>query len=50
MLGVRNNHSKLYEEAIEKYRVSRPEYDEEDDDTMLYDIFQDNGGSGDKTG
>lgn len=50
MLGVRNNHSKLYDEAIEKYRVSRPEYDDEDDDTMLYDIFQDNGGSGDKTG
>lgn len=50
MLGVRNNHSKLYDEAIEKYRVSRPEYEDEDDDTMLYDIFQDNGGSGDKTG
>lgn len=50
MLGVRNNHSKLYEEAIEKYRVNRPEYDDEDDDTMLYDIFQDSGGSSDKTG
>lgn len=50
MLGVRNTYSKLYEEAIEKYRVSRPEYDEEDDDTMLYDIFKDSGDSGDKAG
>lgn len=50
MLGVRNNYSKLYEEAIEKYRVSRPEYDEEDDDTMLYDIFKDGGDASDETG
>lgn len=49
MLGVRNTYSKLYEDAIESYRVSRPEYDEEDDDTMLYDIFKDDGGSNDKT-
>ena len=34
MLGIRNNHSKLYEEAIAKFRVERPEYDEEDDDAL----------------
>lgn len=50
MLGVRNTYSQLYEDAIEKYRVNKPEYDEEDDDTMLYDIFRDGGGSGDETG
>lgn len=50
MLGVRNTYSKLYEEAIEKYRVNRPEYDDEDDDTMLYDIFKDSGDGSDTPG
>lgn len=39
MLNIKNSYSKLYEEEIAKMRVERPEYDEEDDDTMLYDIF-----------
>ena len=50
MLGVRNTYSKLYEDAMEKYRVNRPEYDEEDDDTVLYDIFKDSGDSSDTPG
>lgn len=39
MLSVKNLRSKLYEKAIEKYRVAHPEYDDDEDDEMLYDIF-----------
>lgn len=39
MLNIKNSYSKLYEEEIAKMRVERPEYDEDDDETMLYDIF-----------
>lgn len=46
MLGVKNAHSKLYEDEIAKLRVERPEYDEDDDETMLDDIF----GSSDSDG
>lgn len=39
MVGLKNSYSKMYEEAMEKLRVKRPEFDEEDDDTVLNDIF-----------
>ena len=39
MLNVRNARCKLYDEAMDKLRVERPEYEDEDDDSMLYDIF-----------
>lgn len=39
MLNIKNSYSRLYEEEIAKMRVERPEYDEDDDETMLYDIF-----------
>lgn len=39
MCGIKNGYSKLYEDEIAKMRVERPEYDEEDDETMFYDIF-----------
>ena len=39
MLGDKNTYSKLYEDEIEKYRVQRPEYADEDDETMMMDIF-----------
>lgn len=47
MLGIKNSYSKLYEEEIARLRVDRPEYDDEDDDTLLYDIFGDGGIVGD---
>lgn len=39
MLGVKNSYSKMYEDEISKYRVERPEYDDEDDETVINDIF-----------
>lgn len=41
MLGIRNGYCKLYEAEIAKMRVELPEYNDEDDDTMLSDIFGD---------
>ena len=41
MLNIKNAYSRLYEEEIAKYRVEHPEFDDEDDESMLYDIFSD---------
>lgn len=43
MVNLRNSYCKLYEDEMARLRVGRPEYDEEDDDTFLSDLF---GGSG----
>jgi len=43
-LGVKNVHSKLYDEEIKKLSVDKPEYEDEDDiddDELLYDVFGD---------
>lgn len=45
MVGLKNSYCKAYESAMEELRVKRPEYDEEDDDSMLSDIFSSSGGS-----
>lgn len=39
MVGLKNSYTKMYEEAMNELRVKRPEYDEEDDDSVLSDIF-----------
>ena len=39
MLGVKNSYCKMYEDEIARLRVERPEYDGDDDDTMLNEIF-----------
>lgn len=39
MLGIRNSYCKLYEDEIARLRVERPEYEEEDDETLFNDIF-----------
>lgn len=39
MVGLRNSYTKMYEDAMDELRVKHPEYDEEDDDTVLNDIF-----------
>jgi len=39
MLGIKNLRSKLYEDEIERYRVEMPEYEDEDDDVLLNNIF-----------
>ena len=41
MLKIKNARTPLYEEAVSKLRVEHPEYDDEDDETMLYDLFGD---------
>ncbi|MCD8207405.1 MAG: hypothetical protein LUD72_05670 [Bacteroidales bacterium] len=43
MLGIKNSYSKLYEEEMDRLRVDRPEYiDEEDDEALFDDIFASN--------
>lgn len=39
MVGLKNSYSEMYEGAMNELRVKRPEYDDEDDDSMLNDIF-----------
>lgn len=39
MVGLKNSYCRQYEEAMERLRVKRPEFDEEDDDSVLSDIF-----------
>lgn len=39
MLGIKNTYCKLYEDELAKMRVERPEYEDEDDETMFNDIF-----------
>lgn len=39
MLGIKNTYSKMYDDEIAKYRVERPEYDDDDDETVINDIF-----------
>ena len=39
MLGIKNTYCKLYEDEPAKMRVERPEYEDEDDETMFNDIF-----------
>ena len=41
MFGVKNANTKLYEEEIAKYRVSRPDFDDDSDDDLMYDILSD---------
>lgn len=40
MLRINNSYSRLYEEEMEKLRVERPEYEGEDDEAVLEDIFE----------
>ncbi len=47
MLDIKNVNSELYEKEIERLRVTRPEYNEEDDESMLNDIFGSSSDDGD---
>ena len=42
MLNIKNAHSKLYDEEMERMRVENPEFDDEDDESLIYDIFASN--------
>ncbi len=39
MVGLKNSYCKMYEDAIEELRVNNPEYADEDEESMLNDIF-----------
>ncbi len=39
MLGIKNAYCKLYEEEIVRMRIDRPEYEDEDDESVFNDIF-----------
>ena len=47
MLKIKNARAPLYEEAVAKLRVEHPEYDEDDDEAMMYDLFKDGDGNAD---
>ena len=40
MLKIHNKYSRLYEEEIARLKVERPEYEGEDEETILEDIFE----------
>lgn len=39
MLGVKNGYTRMYEEEINRLRVEKPEYEDEDDETVLMDAY-----------
>ena len=39
MIGIKNFRSKLYDDEIAKLRVEKPEYKEDDDETLFDDVF-----------
>lgn len=41
MLGVKNGYTKLYEEEVDRLRVDKPEYDDEDDEDVIIDSYSD---------
>ena len=49
MVGLKNSYCKMYEDAMEQYKVERPEYADEDDDAILSDIFANSKVGGDES-
>ena len=39
MLNIKNSYCKLYEDEIARMRLEHPEYDDEDDETLLSDVL-----------
>lgn len=39
MLGIKNSYCKMYEDAMAKFKVEKPEFQDEDDDTIITEIF-----------
>ena len=38
MIGVKNSYSRLYDKEMEKYKVEKPEY-EDDDEALFNSVF-----------
>lgn len=47
-LGIRNTYSQAYEDEIEKYRVQKPEFVDEDDDVIISSLADEDGGASDQ--
>lgn len=47
MLGIKGGYTKLYDEEVARLRVEKPEYDDEDDETLLYDYYSGSDGGDD---
>lgn len=47
MVGLRNGYVQAYEDELAKYRVAKPEYEDEDDEAVLNDIFAQSVGDSD---
>ena len=45
MVGLKNYYSKLYDEEIERLRVEHPEYEDDDDEDLIVDVFSGGGDS-----
>ena len=43
MLGIKNTYSKMYEDEIARLRVEHPEYDGDDDETMMSEVLSEDG-------
>lgn len=43
MVGLKNSYSEMYENEINRLRVERPEYEDEDDESLLTDVFENQG-------
>lgn len=44
MLGLKNTYTRLYEQEVERLRVEKPEYEDEDDETLLIDSYSESSG------
>lgn len=42
MLGIKNGYTRLYEEEINRLRVEKPEYDDEDDESLIINSYSEN--------
>ena len=47
MLGIKNTYCKLYEDELAKMKVERPEYEDDDDETLFNNIFDSDNDDGD---
>ena len=47
MLGLKNAYTKLYEEEVERLRVEKPEYADDDEEDLLIDVYSEEDGDSD---
>lgn len=42
MLGIKGGYTRLYDEEVERLRIEKPEYEDEDDEVLLSDYYSEN--------